>query len=110
MDNILHFANVALLDASDLSVDATSEAENVNNVTCIAIQSIWTGFGGAVTCYTEASNDGVNFTTVDSYSLSGVSGTRMLNIEKAGYAWIRARYEQVGGSGSLSVILNSKAI
>lgn len=111
-NEITNVANIKLFDELDMSGDSESNSEEIQNVTCIAIQYIWTGFNEDVTASisTQGSNDDTNWATVDSFIPTGASSNRLLNIEKAGYAFIRCSYDQTAGVGSLTVILNSKAI
>lgn len=110
MDKITQVFNIKAFDAINMNADTTSEIIELQRVTCYAVQSIWSGASGTLVMTVEASNDRVNFTSVDSYSISSSSGSRLLNVEKAGYAYIRIVLDQTGGGGTLSVHVNGKAV
>lgn len=101
-----------VIDAVSMASGTTSSSINIQNITCYAIQCYWTGFsaGGSETIYTEASNDDVNYTTIDAFIPSGTSNSNMLNVEKAGYRFVRIRYVPNGGTGTLSVTVSGKVI
>lgn len=103
-----HICFVKLLDNIDATADRTSVVQNINNFALFAVQYYWDTFAGNALVITEASNDGTNWTTVDSFIPSGATGSRMLNVEKAGYGYVRVRYTQTGASGNFSTSLNGK--
>lgn len=103
-----HICFVKLLDNIDASNNETSIAQNINNFVLFAVQYYWNAFVGNALVITEASNDGTNWTSVDSFIPSGPTGSRILNVEKAGYGFVRVRYTQTGASGNFSTSLNGK--
>lgn len=103
--------NVKVLNAVDMSTDHTSSTIDKRGYSLYSIQYIWTGFSGTATIVTNASNDilagSPTFTQVDSFIPSGTSGSRILNVEKAGYGLINVVYSQATAAGTLTVIYNS---
>ena len=104
-----HINTVTLMNNISAASDYTSNALNINDFVLYCVQFSWTGFS-APTCalYTEGSNDGTIWTIVDSFIPSNGSGSRLLNVEKASYAYVRLRYTQSGGAGTIKATLNGK--
>ena len=104
-----HINKVTLMDNINAASDYTSNTLNINDFVLYCIQFSWAGFS-APTCslYTEGSNDGNIWTVVDSFIPNGSSGSRLLNVEKAGYAFVRVRYTQSGAAGTINAVLNGK--
>jgi len=104
-----HINTITLMDNINASSNYTSSSLNINDFVLYAIQFSWTGFS-ATSCvmYTEGSNDSSVWTAVDTFVPSGTTGSRILNVEKAGYAYVRVRYTQSGGAGIIKAILNGK--
>lgn len=104
-----HINTITMMDSINANANYTSDALNINDFVLYCVQFSWTGFSAA-TCalYTEGSNDGTIWTMVDSFIPSGSSGSRLLNVEKAAYAYVRLRYTQSGGAGNITAKLNGK--
>lgn len=116
MSEIIHnvITDDHLLNAIDMSADSTSASKQIDGMTCYAVQYIWTTFVGTATIYTEGSNTGKSdaWTAVDTFlPTTGTTSNRLLNVEKAGYRYVRVRYV-IGGasSGALTVTINGKGI
>ena len=84
----------------------------IQGLTCYAIQSVWTGFNSdsSARIVTQGSNDGVNWTQVDSVTPSGATGSYLLNVEKAGYRFVQVSYTQSSGTGTLTTTISGKII
>jgi hypothetical protein len=104
-----HINTVTLMNNINASSNYISSSLNINDFVIYCVQFSWTSFS-APTCalYTEGSNDGNVWTVVDSFIPSGSSGSRLLNIEKAAYGYVRLRYTQSGGAGNITATLNGK--
>lgn len=104
-----HVGTFTLMNNIDASSDFTSNSININDFVIYAIQFSWSTFLAPTSAlYTEGSNDGNVWTIVDSFIPTTGSGSRILNVEKAAYAYVRVRYTQSGGSGNITAILNGK--
>lgn len=104
-----HINSVTLMDNINASSNFTSNALNINDFVIYCIQFSWSTFSSPTSAlYTEASNDGNIWTSIDSFIPTAGSGSRILNVEKAAYAYVRVRYTQSGGSGNITAILNGK--
>jgi len=95
------FTGNTLDDSITITSDVyTSSAVEMLTFSCYAIQCVWDAVNTApVVLYVEASNDNETFTVVDSVSLPVASSAanRMLNVEKAGYAFVRIRVDASSG-------------
>ena len=104
-----HLGKFTLLDGINASSNYTSAPLDINSFVLYAIQFSWTGFSAATAnIYTEGSNDGNTWTVVDGFIPSTGTASRLLNVEKAAYAFVRVRYTQTTGSGTITAILNGK--
>lgn len=110
MDFVTHLFSIKLFTNQDMSVNATSPVQNIDNVSCYAVQYIWTGFTGVSSVIFEASNDGINFSQIDTFLIPDAADNRIVNVEKAGYSFVRCRNAQSTATGSLTVIINGKII
>lgn len=104
-----HVGTFTLMDNINASSDYTSNSININGFVLYSIQFSWSAFSApACTIYTEGSNDGEVWTSIDAFVPFGITGSRLLNVEKAAYAQVRVRYVQSGGAGAIKAILNGK--
>ncbi len=109
---IQNIVDTILAEDIDMSGDYTSNPQGIEGVTCYAIQFSWTGFNDDTDAVlsTEASNDLEIWSVVDSFIPSDNTNNTMLNVEKAGYKYVRIKYVQVAGAGTLKAIISGKAI
>lgn len=113
LENLHNVLYKPLLQAADMSVNSVTVDTAIQGITCYAIQANWSGFAGDATARitTSGGNDSVNFTQVDSIIPTGTSGSYLLNVEKAGYRFIRLQYTQTGAPvGTLSASISGKVI
>ena len=104
-----HINTITLMDNINASSNYTSSSTNINDFVIYCIQFSWSAFSAPTSAlYTEGSNDGNVWTIVDSFIPSGSTGSRLLNVEKAAYAYVRVRYTQSGGAGTIKAVLNGK--
>lgn len=104
-----HINTVTLMNNINANANFTSNALDINDFVLYAIQFSWSGFSAPTSAlFTEGSNDGTIWTIVDSFIPSSGTGSRLLNVEKAAYAYVRVRYTQSGGAGIIKAILNGK--
>jgi hypothetical protein len=104
-----HVNTVTLMNSIDASSNYISSSLNINDFVIYCVQFSWSGFSAPTSAlYTEGSNDGNVWSIVDSFIPSGSTGSRLLNVEKAAYAYVRLRYTQSGGAGNITATLNGK--
>ena len=109
IQNVLY---TPLFSHVDMSAPQTSPAQVIQGISLYCVQFSWTGFSGSGSevISTEGSNDGIVWTTVDSFIPTGTTGNRLLNVEKAGYRFVQLVYAPASSSGSLSATISGKVI
>lgn len=108
MTSILKF-NSDSITAGSMGADITGTPFDVAEATIVSLHSVWSAGSTPIgALIVEASNDGVVFTSIDSQSVSGDSGSLMYNSNVVGYRYIRAFYDRTSGSGTLSVKICAK--
>lgn len=102
------FDNISLVHP----VASVSSIINVQEMGCYAIHTIVNGStSSAGTLNIKISNDGINFVTDTSYTISSTSAQYMLKVDKVGYGYVKADYtSSTGSAGTLSCIFNGKKI
>lgn len=86
----------------------TSDVLRIDDLHDVAIHVRWSGSSCSGSLVTEASNDGANFATLDTLSISTDTGNKMYNYSRAGYSYVRCTYTRSAGTGSLYIIMNGK--
>lgn len=109
-DIIVHKLNKKFFDAVTITGSSSSTSECINSYSLYAIQHIWTSFTGSIKLVTEGSNNDIDYTTVDTTTISGASGSRLINVEKAGYSHVRVSVTFISGSAILTSIINAKVL
>lgn len=97
----------------NMNTTQTSTSIPVQGITCYAIQSSWTGFTGDGTekITTYASNDEIIWSQIDSFIPTTTVANGMLNVEKAGYRFVRVIYTPGSGTvGTLLITISGKVI
>ncbi len=117
MDIIVHKCNVTLFDAEAASqTSVVSEAFNIQSFSLYAAQFVFSSDFNAVDPEIKVlgSNDkDAPFAAVDTYVPSAAGGTSysyLLNVEKAGYAFVKFSYTCASGVGTITATLNGKVI
>ena len=103
--------NKKILDEVAFDASQTSSSDYIGDCKTYAIQFIWSGATGATgDLIVEGSIDNATFVPVDSFGITGESsGSRLVNVEIAGYSHVRVRWAYSAGSnGTLSVYIASK--
>ena len=99
-----------LLDAVNMNA-STSATQAIQGVGGYCIQGFWSGYSGSgETIATQGSNDGVNFTQVNSVNVTGATGSFILNVEKAHYRFVKVVYTTGTTTGTLTVTISGKVI
>lgn len=111
----IHIENKKLLDSVNFAVNQTSPSDAINDAMAYAVQFIWSGATAAAgDLIVEGSNVDVasSFVPVSTTSITGeTSGSALINVERAGYAFVRTRWVYSSGSGgTLTVYLSSKRL
>ncbi len=84
----------------------------IQGLTCYAVQSVWKDFNSDSNAriITSGSNDGITYTQIDSITPTGTTGSYLLNVEKAGYRFVKVAYTQRSGVGTLNTTISGKII
>ena len=118
MSTIIHQENTNLFDPLNrgnitISQNLSSSPVNLNGYSLFTIQHVWSGASGTWSVIIEGSNElgeknDNDYTVIDTTLISGTNGNHMLNFEKAGFAFVRARIAYTSGTGTFKSILNGK--
>jgi len=109
-DFVVHKLNVKLLDAVSASSDIDSDPLNIQSISLYCVQISWSLFSAvnpAIALLASNSPD-EPFVQVDSFIPTGTTGGRMINVEKAGYAYVKISYTCDSGSGIITASINGK--
>lgn len=109
-DFVVHKLNVKLLDAVSANSNIDSDPLNIQSISLYCVQISWSGFSAvnpAITLLASNSSD-EQFVPVDSFIPTGTTGGRMINVEKAGYAYVKISYTCDSGSGTITASINGK--
>lgn len=98
----------------DMSVSSTtSSSTSVQNTDNIGIILSWTGTSPVGTVTISGSNDNSTFVDLDfgsTISISGNTGSDLLNINQFPCAYIRIKYTKGSGTGTLTASMTTKQI
>lgn len=103
-----HNSVETVVNAESMAGNITSSVVNINNVRSYAIQAVWSGSSPAGSFVVQGSLDNTTFTDISTSSVSGNSGSILLNVELPAYGYVRCVYTRTSGSGTLTVKMNTK--
>lgn len=99
--------NEPIINNGSMAGSLTSTVIDIAEILLYSVHAIWTGTPtGSISV--QGSNDGTNFVEVASQATGGAAGQYLLNIEKAGYKYVRVQFIRTGSTGSLTVYLAGK--
>jgi len=107
----LQIENKKLLDGVSFASSQTSVSDAIYDALAFSVQFIWSGATAAAgDLIVEGSNDDSVFVPVSTTSITGeTTGSALINVERAGYSFVRVRWVRSAGSGgTLTVYLSSK--
>lgn len=85
--------------------DIASPPIDISGLSGFAWQHVWTGGASAAgDIITQVSINGEDWEDLDTESVSGSAGTKIVNVSGAFYKWTRAFWDYSSGSGA---VLNS---
>jgi hypothetical protein len=110
---LTHLLNKSFFSASTVNGNSSASAECINGYSLYCIQHIWSGASGSWSVIVEGSNVPGNktdsdYSAIDTTVISTASGNRLINVERAGYSFVRVRIAYTSGGGTLTSILNAK--
>lgn len=105
----IELLNVVLINAS-VATNHTSAIIDVKEALSMAVQTSWSGSSPLGTLVIQGSCDGTVFTTLSggSVSITGSSGSNLLNVVEKGITHIQAVYTTTSGTGTVLVTINAK--
>jgi hypothetical protein len=98
-------------DMSQASV--TSNVTRTEYLDNVGIILSWTGTSPVGTLAIQASTDNTTWVALDfgsTISISGNTGTHILNINQVPFSYLRAVYTKTSGTGTLTALLSSKQV
>jgi len=99
--------NTQISNAVSLGSSFNSSTVDISEVIGYAVQLTYTGTPtGSLTI--NASNDGTNFFTVATVTLTGSAGTNVQNFTQAHYKYVRISYTFTSGAGTLTAYVSGK--
>ncbi len=114
---VVHQQNTNFLDNFTVSANSTSDPINIDAYSLYCVQHVWSGASGSFQIIIEASNFDTDedqyYTTIDITNVTVANspvGNRMVNVEKAGYAFVRIRIAFTSGGATLTSKLNGKIL
>jgi len=92
------------------SGNSISDNISIEKISGYSVQINWSGASNTTaTVEVQASNDGINFITIDTTTLDVASDDKLLNVERAMYRFIRINFTQNSETtGTLNVVLGGK--
>lgn len=109
-DFVVHKLNIKLLDGIDAGTSIDSDPINIQSISLYCLQITWSAFSAVNPQVALLGSNSLdeNFVQIDGFIPSGTTGGRLVNVEKAGYAYIKVAYSCDSGSGQLTVSINGK--
>lgn len=102
-----------LLSSVSLNSEQTSSALNIKNLTGYAAECVWTAGSASrsVTLELRASNTETGgFAIVDSHTIDGDAGVRLINVELPRYNYIKVTTSNgTAGGGALTVTISGRS-
>ena len=116
MDFVVHKLNVKLTDEQIATANYTSEPFNIQSFSLFCIHFYWeniafTTLAPTIDVYGSNSLDAPFASLGVGFALSAGNNSSLLNVEKAGYAYIKIVYNKRDATaGKVSAIINAKVI
>lgn len=109
-DFIVNKLNIKLFNKISASSNKESEVLNIQSVSSICVQTTWNSFSAVNPKISVLASNSLEelFVEIDEIIPTGSSGGEILNIQRAGYGFIKAIYTCVSGSGDITLSINGK--
>lgn len=99
--------NVHLIEDESMGADVTSDALDISEAIGYSVEVSWAGGGAPVgNLILQGSNSGSVFTDIGTYSVTGNSGSILVNVEISRYAQIRLFYDRTSGTATMNAYVN----
>lgn len=112
MDFVVHRLNKKLLDGVNASSSHTSDALDIQSFSLYCAQFSWSGFSAVDPVIKILASNSLSepFVEIDTYVPAGTTGGRLVNVEKAGYAYVKISYTCSSGAGVITASINGKVL
>jgi len=105
--------NLEALTLTNVTLVGTTPSSliDISDCSIIAFQAIWTGTSPSGTVTLEGSLNGTNWSTfgASTISVTGVSGSGLVNFNPAGMPFVRVTYTHASGTtATLAVLVSTK--
>lgn len=94
----MRFANDLILNLSSVAATTVSETIDLNTIVNCSFQVVWTSTTASFTLGLEVSNDGTNFTSIDSATVSDNNGSDIFIIQENPYRYARVYITRTSGT------------
>jgi hypothetical protein len=100
--------NSPVLNGADISL-SPSAIVDISTVSGYCVHAIWpSGSSPTGNLVISASNDGINFVSLDTTALGGTAGQRLYNVEGAHYRFVEVSVAYTSGSGTITAYVSGK--
>lgn len=109
-DSTIALFNDPLIVAASMGATITSASLYIGEARTISAQFTWSAGSSPVGAFSiQCSNDNTSFADVASSSVSGSSGTALINFDVPGFYYARIVYTRTSGSATGSGWLSAKS-
>ena len=99
--------NKAVINAVTMGADITSDVVDISEMTCFSVHNIWTGTP-AGNIIVQASNNNSNWFDIDTQAAGGAASNDLVNVNGAGYKYVRVFYDFTSSTGVLTSYICGK--
>lgn len=109
-DYIVNKLNIKLFDNISAASNIVSEPLNIQSIYCFCVQITWKNFSARNPKISLLVSNSLEeeFVEIDNFTPTGNLGGEIINIERAGYGFIKIQYSCSSGTGNITVSVNGK--
>ena len=108
MSPILSF-DPAIITNADMSANIESDSISIGEIGGFAVHSVFTGSPIGTLIVSGSNDPSLDFVPIDVYAIT-TEGSRLLNVERANYVFVKVKYISTSGTGVLNVVISGKII
>lgn len=110
-ENTINKFNIKLFNNISASANAESDPLNIQSVSLFCVQFTWKSFSAVTPAISLLASNSLDeeFIVVDTITPTGSSGGDIINIQRAGYGFIKVKYTCASGSGTITASVNAKS-
>lgn len=111
-DLIVHKLYVPAINSTNAGVGFISQPVDIKGFSLYCVQMSWSSLSVVSPLITVSGSNSLDepFAAIDTFVPTGSNGSRLLNVEKAGYNYVQVAYTVTSGSGNLKVTINGKVL